>query len=346
MSGDNLRVSVIIPVYNREGLIKATLSSILAQTHPADEIIVVDDGSTDKSAEIAESFGPNIQVIRAENGGPARARNIGFAASTGDLILFFDSDDLATNNYIESRYEAIMAGADIAYGPLVRFWEVEGVLELDQYVRQSAAVLDPIDAFLKSWVLLIQCCLIRRSVLEAVGGYPEGLFSGEDMLLLWKMLRRNADLMHTNRSLLFLRQHPLTQISTAPEHSKQRIIDELMLTDAVLSDIDGLTNHKTAIRKFKARRTRAFLQAEIAGVLSEIASKDMGAFPTNMDKLISNGDAFRARIFMRLQFYLEGHRLPRYYHARKFNDNDSTIAESLDRKFRVKTRRVLVNSHG
>ena len=88
-------ISVIIPAYNHEELLPQTLESLLRQTFPAEEIIVVDDGSTDRTADVAESFGEPIRVIRQENSGPAAARNRGFHESQGEFIHFFDSDDLA-----------------------------------------------------------------------------------------------------------------------------------------------------------------------------------------------------------------------------------------------------------
>ena len=80
-------VSVIIPAYNRESLLPQTLRSLLAQTLPAVEIIVVDDGSTDRTGAVAESFGEPVRVIHQENSGPAAARNRGFLDSRGEFIL-------------------------------------------------------------------------------------------------------------------------------------------------------------------------------------------------------------------------------------------------------------------
>jgi len=329
MSGDNLRVSVIIPVYNREGLIKATLSSILAQTHPADEIIVVDDGSTDKSAEIAESFGPNIHVIRAENGGPARARNKGFAASTGDLILFFDSDDLATSNYIGSRYDAIMEGADIAYGPWLRFWEVDGVLEHDELVRQTREIEDSVAAFLDNWVLFVPNCLIRRHVFEQAGGYPEDFFTGEDMLLMWNMLRQGVRLTHTNNSLLLVRQHQASQASTAIELTSQRLIDELNLVNKILQSTNMMRDYSGSLSALRSRRTRAYGAVKRAGLLVPSGEINFGKAPTVLDNLLMNIGEIIARVRTFLRFKRYGHRIPAIYSASSFDLRHSEIVKTL-----------------
>ena len=127
-------ISVVVPCYNRAGLVGATLRSLLNQTLPADEIIVVDDGSTDSTVEAAESeftaFSrqlsgkgklPEFKVIRQENAGPGAARNRGFSESKGEFIHFFDSDDIAALNKHEVQVRALQeSGAEIAYGPWVK----------------------------------------------------------------------------------------------------------------------------------------------------------------------------------------------------------------------------------
>jgi glycosyltransferase involved in cell wall biosynthesis len=89
-----MTVSVIIPVYNGSRYLAAAIDSVLAQTHAPDEIIVIDDGSTDSSPEILKSYGDRLRVIRHSNQGVAATRNVGLAHATGELIAFIDQDDL------------------------------------------------------------------------------------------------------------------------------------------------------------------------------------------------------------------------------------------------------------
>ena len=139
-------ISVIIPAYNRASLIGETLRSLLNQTVPAKEIIVVDDGSTDGTVEqTLEAFedwkletgnlkndgrdqfsenskyniqNPTLKILRQANAGPGAARNRGLAEATGEFIHFFDSDDIAAPNKHEVQLQALLeTGADIAYGP-------------------------------------------------------------------------------------------------------------------------------------------------------------------------------------------------------------------------------------
>jgi glycosyltransferase involved in cell wall biosynthesis len=87
-------VSVIIPVYNREGILAEAIDSALGQSEAALEIIVVDDGSTDGTADIAKGYGRRIRYVFQENAGPPAARNRGIEMAQGDTIAFLDSDDL------------------------------------------------------------------------------------------------------------------------------------------------------------------------------------------------------------------------------------------------------------
>jgi glycosyltransferase involved in cell wall biosynthesis len=132
-------LSVVVPAYNRATVIGHTLSSLLCQTLPADEIIIVDDGSSDGTEDAARAAFhrwesekvkskrceggrvPEFKVIRQENAGPGAARNRGFAESKGEFIHFFDSDDIAAPNKHEVQVRALQqTGADIAYGPWVK----------------------------------------------------------------------------------------------------------------------------------------------------------------------------------------------------------------------------------
>ncbi len=85
--------SVIIPAFNREATIGRAIESVLAQTHAPLELIVVDDGSTDRTADVARGYGPQVSVIRQPNGGPGAARNAGIRAAVGAIVAFLDSDD-------------------------------------------------------------------------------------------------------------------------------------------------------------------------------------------------------------------------------------------------------------
>lgn len=93
------RISVVVPAFNCEKTIAPCIESILAQSHPVAEIIIVDDGSLDKTADIVRSY-KNVIYVHQSNAGPASARNLGESKATGDLVFFTDSDCLADKDWI------------------------------------------------------------------------------------------------------------------------------------------------------------------------------------------------------------------------------------------------------
>jgi glycosyltransferase involved in cell wall biosynthesis len=107
------RVSVIVPAYNGERFLEETLRSAVGQTLPPSEVIVVDDGSTDASAEIAERFGDPVRCIRQSNSGVAAARNHGLSLATGEFIAFLDHDDLWPEEKLEVQVAALRANPDV-----------------------------------------------------------------------------------------------------------------------------------------------------------------------------------------------------------------------------------------
>ena len=90
----NPLVSVILPTYNRKWILKEAIDSVLAQDYEDFELIVVDDGSTDNTCEILDTYGQDIIVLRQANKGVSAARNRGIAEAGGQLVAFLDSDDL------------------------------------------------------------------------------------------------------------------------------------------------------------------------------------------------------------------------------------------------------------
>lgn len=150
-------VSVIVPVYNGERYLAEALDSILAQDYRPVEVIVVDDGSTDRSGEIARSFN-DVRYLRQENQGPAAARNNGMAAANGGFLSFCDADDLLRPTKVS---------AQVAY--LGEHVDVDCVLVRHE-VFFEAGVSRP------AWLLddegaQAQSALVRRSVIERVGGF-------------------------------------------------------------------------------------------------------------------------------------------------------------------------------
>ena len=117
-------ISIIVPVYNVENYIEECLESVIHQTFRDLEIILIDDGSTDKSGEICDEYArkdARIHVIHQKNSGLSFARNVGIDRATGDYLMFVDSDDYVTNDFCEALYKkAVNSNADIVIGQYIR----------------------------------------------------------------------------------------------------------------------------------------------------------------------------------------------------------------------------------
>jgi glycosyltransferase involved in cell wall biosynthesis len=173
-------ISVIMPVYNGARFLAEAITSIRVQQQAGLELIVIDDGSDDGSADLARRLGADIQVIQQANQGPAAARNSGLAAATGNLITFLDADD---------RWPAGRIERQLAY--LAAYPELDVLLgHVQLYVRPEP---DSDWRLLEQRVLapMLGSMLCRRSVFERVGRFKPELRQGEDSD--WLLRVREAD---------------------------------------------------------------------------------------------------------------------------------------------------------
>ena len=220
------RISVIIPAFNRAELLPLTLQSLLEQTLPAYEIIVVDDGSTDHTAEVAANFSSTIRVIRQQNAGPAAARNRGFNESTGDLIHFFDSDDIALANKHEVQAKALEdSGGDIAYCPWVKGKIGSRSFIAENHVLQQRGLPDDdlTRALLTGWSIVPHAALFRRTIVEKAGGFPEELVGTEDQLMFLRCLLGGASVVHTPDTLELYRTGDTSKLTENPDAKSSQL---------------------------------------------------------------------------------------------------------------------------
>lgn len=175
-------VSVVIPSYNSAKWLPRAIRSVLAQSRPADELIVVDDGSTDNAAEVCSQFSDRLRYVRRENGGLAAARNTGTAVSSGDWLLFLDADDTLTPNALESLSRAAEdSGAGVVYGFVLQRHARD--VDAQLHSRPYAVGSPPTPAKANFWwtsICTAGSAFIRRSLNEAVGGFDEAFSQVED----------------------------------------------------------------------------------------------------------------------------------------------------------------------
>jgi glycosyltransferase involved in cell wall biosynthesis len=165
-------ISVVVPSFNAGRWIAASLDSILAQTLPPGEVVVVDDGSTDDTAQVLEVYGDRVRVVRAAHAGLAAARNLGLAVVGGDWVAFQDADDVARPD----RLALLQSYLDAAPGLEGVFADGERLDDGERLVPRACAVsvagrrLMPADLF-AGFPAYYQTALVARDALAAAGQF-------------------------------------------------------------------------------------------------------------------------------------------------------------------------------
>jgi len=202
------RFSVIIPAYNSETTLARAIDSVLAQSRPAYEIIVVDDGSTDGTAAVAEAFGDAVRLVRQTNAGVAVARNVGAQAANGDWLAFLDADDWYYPDRLKLHAEWIADDPtlDFLTGDY-EYRDVSGALlgssmaqhESGRMVLAKAAgavrvvmeTPDEIAAFVADHFGDTHTLSVPRAIFITLDGYPVGFRICEDVHLLTRLVARS-----------------------------------------------------------------------------------------------------------------------------------------------------------
>ncbi|MDA1266721.1 MAG: glycosyltransferase family 2 protein [Planctomycetota bacterium] len=182
------RIACVIPAYNRERSLGRAIESALNQSFPPAEVLVADDGSTDRSVEIARGYGDRVRVLLGENGGAAVARNRGVTAATAEWIAFLDSDDYWTEDHLEhvrAAIEGTHGRCDLYFADMQRP-SSEGTIrqfDLCEFPLQGAfqAIDDATPWVLRARIpMMLQASVVKRATFLELGG-------------LWDDLRRRHD---------------------------------------------------------------------------------------------------------------------------------------------------------
>ena len=178
-------VSVVVPTYNGGNYLEQTLRGVLGQTHRPIEIIVVDDGSSDNTVDVAQATAPNARIIRQTNARVSAARNAGLAAAVGDFVCFLDQDDVWHPQHIEKQLARFQAYPELGVVfSHFQHWHPSGAKFPDPASRWGDDQKSNPDPAFHGWIyhqFLLDCwaltsaTLIRRSVLERhVSSNPSG----------------------------------------------------------------------------------------------------------------------------------------------------------------------------
>ena len=197
------RVSVVIPAYNSAAFLPETLESVLAQTHPPDEIFVVDDGSTDDTKQVAIRYSPHVTYIRQQNQGVSAARNLGIERSKGNWVCFLDADDLWHTNKLARQLEEVQKNPEtlFSFTGYYLFGDKSGVWlqgdSLRSWDRRRELLVPTITVNTSS-------AMVRRS---ATVRFPHGVSINEDSIY-FNELAEVGRFSYLDEPLVGYRKHP------------------------------------------------------------------------------------------------------------------------------------------
>lgn len=252
-------ISVVIPLYNKEASIANTLNCVLAQTYQDFEIVVVDDGSTDNSAAIVDTFkDTRIRLIRQSNGGVSAARNTGIREAKGEYVAFLDADDVWMEGHLDNLVQLINKYPKNKAFATNYYNELKGV--------RKNIVLNKIPFSTEYGVLNnyfeICCCshppvwssavCVERNLIMEVGGFPVGVKSGED-LLTWACIAVRTDWAYSMKpTAIFMLGNESVSTSRRKHDDYDRVGGALVALLNDNPDVGGLADYVSLWFKMRA----------------------------------------------------------------------------------------------
>lgn len=268
---EQISISVVIPCYNACRYIGAAIRSVMLQDWPDLELIVVDDGSTDGSADLVARQFPWVNLLRVSNGGVAAARNIGIAHARGEWIAFLDADDiwlpeklshqwqlLGTNTGARMCYTAwqTWASAEPEPGPEVREPLEEIASDSERWAGPSGWIYPDL---LLDCVVWTSTVLAHRSVFDATGVFDAQLRIGEDWDL-WLRASRVTPILRVPKPLALYRMHPTSITKAVPDTNYKSLVVSRAIDRWGYGGPDG-----RAARPSDVHRSQARTWSDIAG---------------------------------------------------------------------------------
>ena len=240
-------ISVIIPLYNKVSTIERAVRSVLAQSAPPREVIVVDDGSTDGSAEVVERIAsPLVRLVRQQNRGVSAARNRAISEATGRWVALLDGDDMWSAEHLH-QVELLIAAypACGAYG--TGFWvETDARRTLGSFPDEEG-VVDFFAHSMSCYVLIPSATTLDRELTLSLGGFPEGMRMGEDQYLWTKIARSSQVAFSPSATVIYSRT--AENRSVALYRAEQTAFSFEELYDAAADDMSNEYVARVALGK-------------------------------------------------------------------------------------------------
>jgi glycosyltransferase involved in cell wall biosynthesis len=242
---------VIIPCYNQAHFLREAIESVLRQTYSRFDVVMVDDGSSDDTSRIAASY-REIRVVRQQNQGVAEARNRGLRESSGECVVFLDSDDRLRPRALEAELEALRSAPNAAFS---HGWcdliAADGSFLAPSHRRIVEG--DYYTTLLRQNVLQTLTMMVRRASIEAIGGFGAGVDGAEDYDL-WLRLARLYGGAACREVVADYRQHPAS-LSRRAELMSQSVL-RVLQRQAV--HVAGDPERERALRQGMTRWRRVY----------------------------------------------------------------------------------------
>ena len=234
-NGRSYRVSVVIPAYNLEGYIGRAIDSVLAQTRPADEIIVVDDGSTDGTGEIVQKYGSAVRYIHQDNAGASAARNTGIKAAKNEWIAFLDGDDEWLEGNLERQMRLLERNLELVWtaGNFIMCFCQEERRQVKLAPERGTQLLEGkeyfpeyFQAFIKGAAGWTGTMIIKKSVLEEAGMFRVGQLRSNDQDMWWRIAYLHKSIGYNPEPLAVY--HRQVRMSITKTHKNPQILSDLI----------------------------------------------------------------------------------------------------------------------
>lgn len=267
------RITVVLPVYNHENYVGKTLDSLFAQDYADFRIIAVDDGSTDGSLAVLNSFGDRIDVLKSDHGGPAAARNLAIQATDSEFIAFMDADDLCEPERFRLSIEKIARDDIDLVATAMRFVDSDSMPLPGIWRRPPEAANDLWGSLLERNWIGTPTVTVRRNALDRAGWFDEAFSHSEDYDL-WLRIGAEHRIGFIETPLIQCRRHALnTSIEIGSHQNFERLalqkVDRRRARAALARLHDSAERRAEAWIWFLLRSGDARFLEEAVGVLDK-----------------------------------------------------------------------------
>lgn len=241
-------VSVVVATNRVSPFLEEALESVRRQTYGRVEVVIVDDGSPEPDASVAAAAAyPGARVIRQEPSGVAIARNVGVAATTGELIAFLDDDD----RWHPERLERQVRSLSTSPGAVAGYCGMQSIDEDGRVIVQAdqVAVTSPVEIARRRTGIMLPNLMVRRDALESAGGFHPAIRLAEDLDLVLKLSQR-GDFVFTDGALVDYRTHGANTTRRHRElcRSIDRVVRLHMWSARERGDDDLVAAHRESLR--------------------------------------------------------------------------------------------------